>query len=64
MNLDNQSLYSEAITLNESGPVGVKKIGGVFVAFAGDVSVKAPTLAAAVEDLAKKVHDEMTGSFH
>lgn len=64
MGLDNQSLYSEAVTLNETGPVGIKKMGGIFVAFAGDISVQAPTLAAAVEELAKKVHDEMTGMFH
>jgi len=62
--MDNASLYSEAVTLNDTGPIGIKKMGDVFVAFTGDIQATGPTLTVAIEELAKKFCNSMSGSLH
>jgi hypothetical protein len=47
----------------ETGPVAVKKMGDVFVAAAAGYSVRAPSLAIAVEELARTIHEANKSDF-
>lgn len=55
--------YSEAVTLQETGPVAVKKVDGVFIAAAAGYSVRAPSLAIAVEELARTIYEANKSDF-
>jgi hypothetical protein len=55
--------YSDAVTLAETGPVAVKKMGDVFVAAAAGYTVRAPSLAVAVEELAKTIYEANKSDF-